>query len=186
MDEDAGMRPSVVAVHRDRDHRFSKPRVDVVTLVAGFGVAGDAHAGKRVQHRSRVAVDPSEPNLRQVHLMHDELFDELRDQGFAVDPGQFGENITTAGVDLLALPRGTRLRIGSTAVIQVTGLRNPCSQIEAFMPGLLKAVVHRSGDGSLVRKTGIMGVVEADGDVSAGDLISVELPAHPHEPLDRV
>lgn len=180
------MTPTVVAVSRDGDHRFSKAPADVVTLLAGLGVAGDAHAGVTVQHRSRVAADPTQPNLRQVHLMHAELFDELRGQGFEVRPGQLGENLTTQGVDLLALPRGTMLHIGATAVVEVTGLRNPCAQIDTFMPGLLKAVVHRAADGSLVRKAGIMGIVTASGDVACDDLIRMELPEGPHEPLDRV
>ena len=180
------MTPTVIAVSRGRDHRFSKASVEGVTLLTGIGIAGDAHAGMTVQHRSRVAADPTQPNLRQVHLLHAELFDELREQGFNVRPGQLGENITTIGLDLLGLPRGTRLRIGATAMVEVTGLRNPCSQIDDFMPGLLKAVVHRAADGSLVRKTGIMGVVTADGDVASDDVIAVELPEGPHEPLERV
>jgi MOSC domain-containing protein YiiM len=178
--------PTVTGVSRDGSHRFSKVPVDVITLVAGLGVDGDAHAGVTVQHRSRVAADPTQPNLRQVHLMHAELFDELHEQGFDVRPGQLGENITTRGVDLLALGRGTLLHIGATAVVEVTGLRNPCTQIDGFMPGVLKAVVHRTADGSLVRKAGIMGIVRTSGDVAPGDLITVESPDGPHEPLDRV
>ena len=180
------MSPSVIAVSRDDEHRFSKLPVDVITLLPGLGVAGDAHAGVTVQHRSRVAADPTQPNLRQIHLMHAELFDELRERGFDVGPGQLGENITTRGLDLLALPRGARLRLGPDAVVEVTGLRNPCAQIDAFMPGLLKAVLHRAPDGSLVRKAGIMGVVVLGGDVVPDDVITVELPDGPHEPLDRV
>lgn len=180
------MRPTVTAVSRDGGHRFSKVSADVVTLVAGLGVGGDAHAGVTVRHRSRVAIDPTQPNLRQVHLMHAELFDELRGRGFEIQPGQLGENVTTRGVDLLALPRGTRLHLGATAVVEVTGLRNPCAQIDAFMPGRLKVVMHRAADGSLVRKAGIMGIVVAGGDVAGGDVIGVELPDGAHEPLDRV
>ncbi|WP_448642348.1 MOSC domain-containing protein [Geodermatophilus sp. URMC 63] len=180
------MTPKVIAVSRDGEHQFSKVPVDVVTLLAGVGVAGDAHAGVTVQHRSRVDTDPTQPNLRQVHLLHAELFDELREQGFDVRAGQLGENITTSGLDLLALPRGTRLQLGATAVVEVTGLRNPCAQIDAFRPGLLRQVVHRAADGSLVRKAGIMGVVATGGDVAPNDLIKVELPDGPHEPLKRV
>lgn len=180
------MTPTVIAVSRDGGHRFSKTAVDVVTLLAGLGVAGDAHAGVTVQHRSRMAADPTQPNLWQVHLLHAELFDELRVQGFVVGPGQLGENITTCGLELLGLPRGSRLRIGATAVVEVTGLRNPCAQIDNFMPGLLKAVVRRASDGSLVRKAGIMGIVTAGGDVAPKDVIKVELPEGPHEPLERV
>jgi MOSC domain-containing protein YiiM len=186
LSDDGGVTPCVIMVSRDTEHRFSKVPVDVVTLLAGVGVAGDAHAGVTVQHRSRVAVDPTQPNLRQVHLMHAELFDELREQGFDVRPGQLGENMTTRGLDLLALPRGTRLRIGGTAVVEVTGLRNPCAQIDDFMPGLLKAVVHRAADGSLVRKAGVMAVVTSGGEVAPGDAITVELPQGAHQPLDRV
>lgn len=184
--DDDDVAPIVIAVSRDGTHRFSKVPADAVTLLAGLGVAGDAHAGLTVQHRSRVAADPTQPNLRQVHLMHAELFEELREQEFDVRPGQLGENITTRGLDLLSLGRGTLLRIGATAVVEVTGLRNPCAQIDGFMPGLLKAVVHRGADGSLVRKAGIMGVVTTGGEIAPGDLITVEPPAGAHEPLDRV
>ena len=167
-----GLVPTVINVCRDGTHRLSKVRVDAVTLLAGLGIVGDAHAGVTVQHRSRVAADPTQPNLRQVHLKHAELFDELREQGFDVRPGQLGENITTKGLDLLALSRGTQLRIGTTAVVEVTGLRNPCAQIDGFKPGLLKAVVHRAADGLLVRRAGIMAVVRAGGDICPGDLIT--------------
>jgi len=178
--------PSVIAVSCDHEHRFSKTVVDRVRLLPGLGVAGDAHAGVTVKHRSRVAADPTQPNLRQIHLIQAELFDELREQGFEVGPGQLGENVTTRGVDLLALPRGAQLRLGPDAVVEVTGLRNPCAQIDEFMPGLLKAVLQRAPDGSLVRKAGIMGVVIAGGGVAPGDVVAVELPDGPHEPLDRV
>jgi MOSC domain-containing protein YiiM len=180
------MSASVIAVSRDDEHRFSKVPVDVIRLLPGLGVAGDAHAGVTVQHRSRVAADPTQPNLRQIHLIHAELFDELREQGFDVGPGQLGENITTRGLDVLALPRGTRLRVGPDAVVEVTGLRNPCAQIDAFMPGLLKALLCRAPDGSLVRKAGIMGVVAVGGDVAPDDVIAVDPPDGPHEPLDLV
>jgi MOSC domain-containing protein YiiM len=183
----AAMSSSVVlAVSRDAEHRFSKVPAASINLIAGLGVEGDAHAGRTVQHRSRVAADPTQPNLRQVHLMHAELFDELRDQGFDVQPGQLGENITTAGIDLLGLPRGTRLTLGPHAVVEVTGLRNPCLQIDAFRTGLLRAVLHRAADGTLVRKAGIMAVVVKSGPVSPGDPVAVELPEGPHQALDRV
>ena len=180
------MTPSVIAVHRDSDHRFGKVSQDLVTLQRGVGVVGDAHAGVTVQHRSRVAADPTQPNLRQVHLMHAELFAELGGQGFDVRPGQLGENITTQGLDLLGLSRGARLHLGVTVVLEVTGLRNPCVQIDAFTPGLLKAVAYRDRDGSLVRKAGIMAVVLTGGDVAGGDAVIVGEPEGPHEPLDRV
>jgi len=175
----------VVAVARDGAHRFSKRATREITLLEGLGVEGDAHAGVTVKHRSRVAADPTQPNLRQVHLIQAELFAELAGQGFAVGPSELGENITTTGIDLLALPVGAVLRIGAAA-IEVTGLRNPCAQIERFRPGLLAAVLGRDPEGRLVRKAGIMGVVRAGGVVRPGDAIAVALPPLPHRALDRV
>lgn len=169
----------VVAVSRDGVHRFSKRPAPEIMLVAGIGVHGDAHAGVTVQHRSRVARDPTRPNLRQVHLIHSELHDELAAEGFQVLPGQLGENVTTRGIDLLALPRDALLRIGPHAQVLVTGLRNPCRQIDDFQPGLLKAVVSTGTANRLVRKAGIMGVVTAGGRVAPGDPIGVDLPAEP-------
>ncbi|MGY4644929.1 MOSC domain-containing protein [Cellulomonas sp. URHB0016] len=176
----------VTAVTRDGTHRFSKPVVETITLVAGFGVEGDAHAGATVKHRSRVAADPTQPNLRQVHLIHGELHDELHEDGFEVGPGELGENITTRGLALLELPRGTRLHLGEEAVVEVTGLRNPCAQINAFRPGMLKALTPRDADGTVRRKAGIMSVVLAGGDVRVGDDILVELPPQPWQALERV
>ena len=170
-------RASVVSVSRDDQHRFSKPAVDAIELVAGLGVAGDAHAGTTVQHRSRVARDPSQPNLRQVHLIHDELLDEVHAAGFEVGPGQLGENVTTHGVDLLGLPEGTVLRLGPEASVEVTGLRNPCLQIDGFEDGLLRQLVGRDADGAVVRKGGVMGVVLTGGRIVPGDEVVVELPA---------
>jgi MOSC domain-containing protein YiiM len=177
---------SVIAVNRNDTYSFTKPNRDSITLLAGLGVDGDVHAGVTVKHRSRVARDPSQPNLRQVHLMHQELFDEVGRAGFTVLPGNLGENITTSGIDLLGLPTGTLLRIGEEAVIEVTGLRNPCAQIENFQPGLLKQVVFRGEDGELVRKAGIMSVVRTGGVVRPGDPIVAEFPAAPHHPLQPV
>ena len=174
--------PRVVAVSRDAAHRFSKPVVEQITLVAGFGIEGDAHAGETVQHLSRKRVDPSAPNLRQVHVIHSELFEEVGEQGFTVAPGDMGENITTSGVDLLSLPEGTRLRLGADAVVELTGLRNPCHQIEKFQPGLLMQVVEKKASG-LVRKAGVMGIVATGGSVKPGDAIVVVLPPEPHAPL---
>jgi MOSC domain-containing protein YiiM len=164
---------------------MSKPRADSVRLLEGLGVEGDAHAGATVKHRSRVAKDPTSPNLRQVHLVHTELFDELRAKGFSVHPGEMGENITTAGIDLLSLPRGTRLRLGEKAVVEITGLRNPCSQIDGIQQGLMEAVLERRSTG-LVRKSGVMAIVLVSGEVKPDDRISVELPPPPHEPLKPV
>lgn len=177
---------AVVAVSRDGEHRFSKSVTEEIVLVAGVGVEGDAHAGVTVQHRSRVAADPSAPNLRQVHLLHTELLERLHGQGFDVSAGQLGENVTTRGVDLLALPRGTLLRLGQDAVVEVTGLRNPCRQIQAFSAGLLEAVTGRDTAGRPAPLAGIMGVVAHDGTVRAGDPVTVVLPAGPQRALRRV
>lgn len=176
----------VTAVSRSAAYTFSKSGQGSVRLLAGSGVEGDVHSGETVKHRSRVARDPSQPNLRQVHLMHAELHDSLASLGFAVAAGQLGENVTTRGVDLLGLPTGARLHLGSSAVVEVTGLRNPCSQINDFAPGLLGHVVGRDEDGNVVRKAGVMGVVLADGEVRPGDPIRVELPPEPHDPLRPV
>jgi hypothetical protein len=177
---------TIVAVARDEGHRFSKPILPAIRLLAGLGVEGDAHCGKTVKHRSRVAVDPTQPNLRQVHLIHAELFEELANKGFSLQPGDMGENVTTRGLDLLGLPAGTRLRLGSEALVEVTGLRNPCVQIEAFQPGLLKAVLGRDADGNLIRKAGVMAVVLQGGEVHPGDSIGITFPALPYRALERV
>ena len=176
----------VLSVHRSPSHTFSKEPTDAIRLLAGLGVEGDAHCGETVKHRSRVARDPTQPNLRQVHLIHAELFDELRGRGFEVDPGAVGENVTTVGVDLLDLPTGTELDLGATAVVRLTGLRNPCKQLEQVQTGLMEAVLDSADDGSLVRKSGVMGVVVRGGPVQAGDPITVRLPDGPHEPLAPV
>lgn len=175
----------VEAVAKAARHDFSKGVCDSVNLLAGLGVEGDAHMGETVKHRSRVAKDPQSPNLRQVHLIHGEFLDELAGQGFAVAPGAMGENITTRGVDLLNLPRGARLSVGG-AVVEITGLRNPCSQLNAFLPGLTAACIEKRPDGGLVRKAGVMAVVIQTGAVRTGDAIEVHLPAEPHERLTPV
>lgn len=176
----------VTAVSSNGEYSFTKPNRDSITLLAGLGVEGDVHAGVTVKHRSRVAQDPTQPNLRQVHLIHEELFAEVGEGGFKVAPGELGENITTRGIDLLALPAGTLLRIGDSAVLEVTGLRNPCLQIDNFRHGLLKQVVGRDEAGNIVRKAGIMSIVREGGVVRPGDTIEMELPSGPHRPLDRV
>jgi MOSC domain-containing protein YiiM len=173
----------VIAVSRSAKHSLIKTNEDTIRLVAGLGVDGDAHSGATVKHRSRVARDPTQPNLRQVHLIHAELHDELERAGFAVSPGQMGENVTTQGVDLLGLPTGTRLHLGSSAVVEVTGLRNPCAQLDRIQPGLMAATLGRDEHGNLVRKAGIMAVVLTDGEVRPGDEIGVELPPEPYRPL---
>jgi len=176
----------VVAVSSRRGHHFSKTPSLSIRLLSGLGVAGDGHCGATVQHRSRVRKDPTAPNLRQVHLIHAELFDELRAKGFVVRPGELGENVTTAGLDLLALPTGTRLRLGDSAVVELTGLRNPCVQIDRFQPGLMAATLDKDAAGGLIRKAGVMAIVRADGDVRPGDGIAVEWPDLPHIPLRAV
>jgi MOSC domain-containing protein YiiM len=180
------MSATVTAVSSNAEYSFTKPNRDGVTLLAGLGVEGDVHAGVTVKHRSRVAQDPTQPNLRQVHLIHEELFAEVAAEGFDVAPGELGENITTRGIDLLGLPVGTLLKVGDEAVLEVTGLRNPCLQIDAFRKGLLKQVVGRDESGGLVLKAGIMSVVRQGGVVRPGDQIGVELPSGPHRPLERV
>lgn len=175
----------VVAVCVDKGHHFSKPPVLSIRLLPGLGVEGDAHMGEKVQHLSRVRKDPDAPNLRQVHLIHTELFDEVRAKGFNVRPGDLGENVTTEGIDLLGLSAGTRLHLGNEAVIEVTGLRNPCYQIDDFQKGLLHATLDKSGD-TLVRKTGVMSIVLVGGEVRPGDTIRVEPPPGPHRPLPLV
>jgi MOSC domain-containing protein YiiM len=174
---------SVIAVSLRAGHHFSKTPSLSIRLLTGLGVAGDAHLGETVKHRSRVRRDPTQPNLRQVHLIHAELFDELRGKGFDVKPGDLGENVTTSGLELLALPTGTRLHLGLSAVIEVTGLRNPCVQIDGFQKGLMGATLDKDADGNLIRKAGIMSIVLADGDVRPGDSIHVQLPAPPYRPL---
>jgi len=176
----------VAAVSLRAGHHFSKTTSLCIRLLKGLGVAGDAHMGETVKHRSRVRKDPTQPNLRQVHLIHAELFCELRAKGFAVEPGELGDNITTCGIDLLALPTGTQLHLGASAMVEVTGLRNPCIQIDNFQNGLMAATLDKDADGNLVRKAGIMGIVIAEGDVRPGDAIRVELPAMPHRPLRPV
>jgi len=176
----------VTALGASGSHTMSKAKRDSLRLLAGLGVEGDAHSGVTVKHRSRVARDPSQPNLRQVHLIHTELHDELRARGFAVEPLALGENVTTRGVSLRALPRGARLHLGASAVVEVTGLRNPCFQLDGIQKGLMKAVLDRDAEGELVRKAGIMAIVLAGGEVRVGDAIGVELPPEPHCPLEPV
>ena len=177
------MTPLVTAVSRSNGHTFSKPNVLTIRLVAGLGVEGDAHYGDKVQHVFHARKNPDAPNLRQVHLIHEELFDELRTNGFQVRPGGIGENVTTRGLDLLALPTGTILQIGNEAVVEITGLRNPCRQIDAFAKGLTAAVLGRDAQGQLIRKAGVMAIVVKGGDVTVGDAIAMELPTGLHRPL---
>lgn len=171
----------VTAVSVSATHTMQKPNAGCIKLLAGLGVEGDAHMGETVKHRSRVARDPSQPNLRQVHLIHAELLDELEEKGFSVAPGRMGENVTTRGIDLLALPAGTKLRLGPNAIVEVTGLRNPCLQLDGIAPGLMNAVLGRDTQGNLVRKAGVMGIVVAAGEVKPGDEIRIERP--PGEPV---
>ncbi len=175
---------SVVAVSRARGHSFSKPNEMSIRLLEGLGVEGDAHMGVTVKHRYHVRKNPHAPNLRQVHLIHAELFDDLAQAGFDVKPGELGENVTTKGIALLDLPTGARLRIGP-ALIEITGLRNPCSQIDGFQQGLMTQLIDRS-DGHVRMKSGVMGIVLAGGDIAPGDRIDIELPPEPHRPLEKV
>jgi MOSC domain-containing protein YiiM len=176
------MEAVVTAVSCSPTHSLSKPNQDRIRLLAGLGVEGDAHAGERVKHRSRVARDPSQPNLRQVHLIHAELHDELRAAGFSVSAGRMGENVTPRGLDLLGLPAGTRLRLGATAVVEITGLPNPCLQLDRLQPGLMAATLDRGGDGNLIRKAGVMAVVLTDGEVCPGDPIGSSCRRSPTGP----
>ena len=176
----------VAAVSRSQTYTFSKPNAESITLLAGLGVEGDVHSGVTVKHRSRMQRDPTQPNLRQVHLIHAELLDDVRAKGHDVSPGRLGENVTTRGIDLLGLPTGTLLRLGADAVIEVTGLRNPCLQIDGFSDGLLKEVLGKDADGHVVRKGGVMSVVIIGGIVRPDDPIAVELPDGPHRPLQPV
>jgi len=180
------MNGKVAAVSRSATHTMRKGDQSEICLLAGLGVEDDAHAGVTVKHRSRVARDPNQPNLRQVHLIHAELHDELRAAGFDLVPGQMGENITTEGIDLLGLPTGTRLRFGDAAIVEVTGLRNPCAQLDGIQDGLMAAVLGRDAHGNLIRKAGIMAVVVAGGPVRPGDAVAVELPPLPHRPQEPV
>lgn len=180
------MTARVVSVSSSPDHAFSKQTEPSITLVAGLGVEGDAHCGVTVKHRSRVAKDPDQPNLRQVHLIHSELFDELAGKGFRIASGQLGENITTAGVDLLALPTDTVLHIGEQVALRLTGLRNPCAQLDGYQRGLTAAVLDRAPDGKLIRKAGVMSVVLTGGVVRPRDEIRVVLPVEPHRAMETV
>jgi MOSC domain-containing protein YiiM len=180
------MKAQVLSVGRDAGHGFSKTACADIRLLAGLGVEGDAHCGETVKHRSRVAADPTQPNLRQVHLLPAELLAELAVSGIEIGPGQMGENVLTQGLDLIGLPVGARLRLGGEALVEVTGLRNPCYQMDDFRPGLLAAVLGRDADGGLIRKAGVMAVVLQGGIVRAGDAIAVALPAPPHRALERV
>lgn len=176
----------VIAVCAGFGHNFSKPVQAAITLLPGLGVEGDAHSGGTVKHRSRVAKDPNQPNLRQVHLIHSELFEELAHKGFSISSGNVGDNITTQGFNLLGLPTGALLRLGETALIAITGLRNPCLQLNRFAPGLMEATLDIAPDGSLIRKCGVMAVVIQGGIVKAGDTIEIALPPGNAYPLGPV
>lgn len=176
----------VTAVSLSVAHTMVKPNQESIFLLTGLGVEGDAHSGVTVKHRSRVAQNPHQPNLRQVHLIHSELHDELRAKGFILAPGQMGENITTRHLDVLSLPTGTRLHLGASAIVEITGLRTPCAQLDGVQPGLLQAVLAFDAAGNLIRKAGVMGIVRHDGAVKPGDAIRVELPPPPHQALGPV
>lgn len=179
-------RATVQSVNRNATHTLSKPSQDRIRLLCGLGVEGDAHCGTKVKHRSREARDPNQPNLRQVHLLHAEFHDELRAAGFDISSGQMGENVTTRGIDLLSLPTGTLLHLGETAVVEVTGLRNPCGQLDGIQQGLMAASLGRAANGELIRKAGIMGIVTVGGELRPGDSIRAEIPADASRPLEPV
>ena len=176
----------VIALHRSAVHNFSKQAETSLNLLQGLGIQGDAHMGATVKHRSRVAADPNQPNLRQVHLLHAEMIDEIRGMGFDIKSGDVGENITTHGINLINLPRHTRLHIGSSVILSITGLRNPCVQLDNFQAGLTQAFLGKTDDGKLIRKSGIMAIVLEGGIIFQGDEIRVEMPSHPHLALERV
>lgn len=180
------MQAKVTTVSKSETYTFHKYNCDEINLIKNHGVEGDIHACKKVKHRSRVQKNPNQPNLRQVHLIHSELHDELKTKGFDVKAGQIGENITTVGIDLLNLPKGTILKIGESAQIEVTGLRNPCNQLNLFQKGLLNALIDKDEHGNLIRKSGIMGIVLESGIVRKDDLIEVVLPSKPFVKLERV
>ncbi len=180
------MPPHVVAVSSRRGHHFSKTPALSIRLVAGLGVEGDGHFGAKVKHRSRAMKNPNLPNLRQVHLLQAEFLDTLADSFGPVGPGDLGENVLVRDLDLLALPAGARLRLGASAVVELTGLRNPCVQIDRFRPGMMAACLDRDADGRLVRKSGVMGIVIQSGDVAGGDGVSIELPTGPFRPMEPV
>ncbi|MBL4663319.1 MAG: hypothetical protein JKY22_07150 [Flavobacteriaceae bacterium] len=175
----------VMALSKSEAHTFNKYNCEKIMLLKGLGVQGDAHMGKTVKHLSRVKKDPTTPNLRQVHLIHSELFEELSEKGFTVNPGEMGENITTSGVDLLNLPKGSILKIGISEIM-ITGLRNPCSQLESIQTGLMKALLDKDKQGEIVRKAGIMGIIQIGGEINTGDVITVQFPAKPYIKLDKV
>jgi MOSC domain-containing protein YiiM len=176
----------ITAVSKSASYTFSKPNQGSIRLLAGLGVEGDVHSGEKVKHRFRVFKNPDQPNLRQVHLMHAEFHDELSAKGFNVSAGQLGENITTRGIDLLHLPTGTRLYLGNEAVVKITGLRNPCEQLDDFQDGLLQACLDKDEHGNIIRKAGVMSIVLVGGEISPGDSIRVEIPPEPHQPLQPV
>jgi MOSC domain-containing protein YiiM len=173
---------SVVAVHRKEEYGVFKEIQESVHLVKGFGVQGDAHMGTLVQHRYNKKQNPNQPNLRQVHLIQAELFDDLKELGLIVKPGEMGENITTRNIDIINLPLDTKLHLGDSAILQLTGLREPCGQLNTVQKGLKNAVLDESGKS----RVGVMSVVLRGGAVKADDLIRVELPSEPHQDLQPV
>jgi len=172
----------VMSVNQAARHDVRKTPVAALHLRSGLGADGDAHYGATVQHRYDRRRDPSRLNLRQVHLIGAELLEELGRAGYRIAPGDLGENITTADIDLASLPAATRLHIGSSAVLELTGLREPCVLLDRIAPGLrLAACGERSGE--TILRHGAMAIVVAGGEVRAGDAIEISLPPSPHRPM---
>ena len=166
----------VAGVFVSGGHTFSKSERYSVTLLQGLGIEGDAHCGSTVQHLSDRKKNSTRSNLRQLHLIQSELIEELNATGFDVRPGDLGENITTGQIDLPALPQGTLLRIGDTAVVEITGLRTPCFKIERFRKGLRSAVTEHRHGGPATLKGALMAIVVAGGVVNRDDRIGVIIP----------
>jgi hypothetical protein len=162
-------------------HGFSKLVRESITLIKGHGVDGDAHAGAFVKHRYLARWRPRMANERQVHLINQALFEELFSEGFNVQPGNLGENVTTRGIDLLRLPLGTMLALGPTAAVELRGLRTPCVLVDRFRKGLLKALV-RKGEQPRFR-AGVMGVVREGGILFPGNPVKVTISPAPWQAL---
>jgi len=175
----------VVGLARDGRNGFSKSAMDTICLIQGQGVEGDAHSGPFVRHRYLARRQPRLPNLRQVHLIPSELFEALRNAGYDLHPGDLGDNIATAGLDLETLPMGALLDLGSEACIELTGLRTPCVLIDRFRTGLKRQMVCSEPVAPRFR-CGVMSIVRTGGRLAVGDPIRVRLPPKPWTDLPAV